>query len=774
MSLPAERVCCDPLKCHKKPNRKGLRTVPHAIIAAHPSLHLTRRHFICTMCRKEMKLQLAVSTSPDDTADTFPADLGNSELESGATANISPASDISDVENSGQEDASSDSSQSLSLSEQFKAKRSRCESEAVQSGTSAVSMNDGEEMIQQLVEKFHSTTVRSERLTVLTAVPKSWSVRKTAKVFNASRYLAGQAKRLVAEKGVLSSPNSSYDHGVNVAFEEVKKFYLSDDISRVMPGMKNFVSVRGADGKRVHQPKRLLMCNLREAYREFKERNPGLKVGFSKFAQLRPAECVLAGASGTHSVCVCKIHQNVKLMMVGSRLEHITGGEIKHYRHCLAKMQCFPPSLECFLGKCTVCPGVEILCAELQAIMDECEIDSVEYRQWTNTDRSSLETKVQTVDEFLDSFGCMLEKLLVHDLIAKMQADFMREKKESLGPGEFLVVADFSENFSFVVQDEIQSFHWSNNSATIHPFVCYYRDNGELRSVCYIVISSCIQHDVNAVHLFQRKLINFLTQVCCGGQLPKKIWYMSDGCAAQYKNCKNFLNLCHHFADFGVYAEWHFFATSHGKSAGDGAGGTVKRVATKACLQHPYDNHILTALQLYEFAVGHIQGMHFGFATVQEHDEEAKMLEERHKMSRTVPGTQSLHSFIPLSACMVEVRQFSKSAICRAERVVHREGINCAPCTAIGIGGYVTVVYNEACWLGCVLSVVESECVVTVKFLHPQLPSSSFVFPDHEDIMDIDPSDILTHVNPITTTGRTYTLSKTEMQEANCALAARQ
>ncbi|KAL5477704.1 hypothetical protein EMCRGX_G024538 [Ephydatia muelleri] len=699
-----------------------------------------------------MKFQVA-STSPDDTADTFPADLGNSELESGTTADIFPTSDISDVENSEQEDASSDSSQSFSLSEQLKAK--------------------GEEV--KLVEKFHSTTVRSERLTVLTAVPKSWSVRKTAKVFNASRYLAGRAKRLVAEKGVLSSPNPSEDHGVNVAFEEMNKFYLSDEISRVMPGKKDFVSVRGADGKRVHKQKRLLMCNLREAYREFKECNPALKVGFSKFAQLRPAECVIAGASGTHSVCVCKIHQNVKLMMVGSRLEHLTGGEIKHYRHCLAKMQCIPPTLECFLGKCTECPGVEILCAELQAIMDEHEVDSIEYRQWTNTDRSSLETKVQTVDEFLDSFSRMLEKLLVHDLITKMQADFMREKKESLGPGEFLVVADFSENFSFVVQDEIQSFHWNNNSATIHPFVCYYRDNGELRSVCYIVISSCIQHDVNAVHLFQRKLVNFLTQESCGGQLSKKIWYMSDGCAAQYKNCKNFLNLCHHFADFGVHAEWHFFATSHGKSAGgDGAGGTVKRVATKACLQHPYDNHILTALQLYEFAVGHIQGMHFGFATVQEHDDEAKMLEERHKMSRTVPGTQSLHSFIPLSACMVEVRQFSTSTICRAERVVHREGINCAPHTAIGIGGYVTVVYNEACWLGCVLSVVESECVVTVKFLHPKLPSSSFVFPDQEDVMDIDPSDILTHVNPITATGRTYTLSKTKIQEANCALAARQ
>ena len=57
--------------------------------------------------------------------------------------------------------------------------------------------------------------------------------------------------------------------------------------------------------------------------------------------------------------------------------------------------------------------------------MDEHEVESIEYRQWTITDRSSLETKVQTVDEFLDSFSRMLEKLLVHDLLTKMQADFM-------------------------------------------------------------------------------------------------------------------------------------------------------------------------------------------------------------------------------------------------------------------------------------------------------------------------------------------------------------
>ena len=84
-----------------------------------------------------------------------------------------------------------------------------------------------------------------------------------------------------------------------------------------MPGRKDFVSVK--QGKqRVHIQKRLVLSNLKEAYQLFKGNFPTEKVGFSKFAELRPKHCVLAGASGTHAVCVCTIHQNIKLMMLGA------------------------------------------------------------------------------------------------------------------------------------------------------------------------------------------------------------------------------------------------------------------------------------------------------------------------------------------------------------------------------------------------------------------------------------------------------------------------
>ena len=82
-----------------------------------------------------------------------------------------------------------------------------------------------------------------------------------------------------------------------------------------------------------------------------------------------------------------------------------------------------------------------------------------------------------------------------------------------------------------------------------------------------------LKHDVDMVHEVQREIIQNLKSV-----MPQlqKIENFSDGCAAQYKNKKNFKNLCLHKKEFGIDAKWTFFATSHGKSPCDGVGGTLK------------------------------------------------------------------------------------------------------------------------------------------------------------------------------------------------------
>ncbi len=263
--------------------------------------------------------------------------------------------------------------------------------------------NADDEIISQLKEKY-STASRSEKLQILTLVPKSWSLRKIESEFRASNFMARKSKQLVIEKGILSTPNPRPGRSLpQTSIEAVVHFYESDENSRMMPGKKDCISVRGAEG-RITMQKRLILSNLRELYRSFKDKHPEQKIGFSKFAELRPRHCVLAGASGTHSVCVCTIHQNMKLMMQNIKLGELTtsnGTSLQTYQHCISRAICNPPLPSCYLGTCNSCPGFASLEEVLRSILDDNLIDYVTFRQWVSVDRSTLDTFSKPADEFV-------------------------------------------------------------------------------------------------------------------------------------------------------------------------------------------------------------------------------------------------------------------------------------------------------------------------------------------------------------------------------------
>ena len=157
-------------------------------------------------------------------------------------------------------------------------------------------------------------------------------------------------KKLIHEKGIFTSPNPKLGRGLAPTTEQlIVKMYLSDEMSRVMPGMKDYVSIMMDTGKREHVQKRLILCSLKELYEHFKTLHPNVKVGFSTFASRRPKHCVLAGGNGTHSVCVCTLHQNTKLMFIGSKLPILSQQSISHYWHCLAAIMCNPPGIDCYM-----------------------------------------------------------------------------------------------------------------------------------------------------------------------------------------------------------------------------------------------------------------------------------------------------------------------------------------------------------------------------------------------------------------------------------------
>ena len=349
--------------------------------------------------------------------------------------------------------------------------------------------------------------------------------------------------------------------------------------------------------------------------------------------------------------------------------------------------------------------------------------------------------------------------------IRDRQKEYYSEIKENLTEGHVVVNCDFAENYSFIVQDEVHSFHWTTCQATLHPFIIYYKWEGKLKHLQFVFISDCLEHNIVAFYVFQEKLLEILKQT-----LPftlKKITYFSDGSAAQYKNRKNFYNLCLHKADFEVEAEWQFFATSHGKSACDGLGGTVKRLAAKASLQRPYDQQILTPKQLHDFATENISSIDFEYCTTDDYEETKKYLLPRLSESKAIVGTQKFHSFVPFSEHQIIAKPyyFSQDESLKCVTTVYQ----ITPTNLEHIAsGFVTVTYENSWWLGCIEG--KNHDMYRVNFLHPKGPARSFFYPQPKDVLDVPGNTLLQKLDPSTATGRMYTLSAEEMKLSSLAL----
>ncbi|CAH0558681.1 unnamed protein product [Brassicogethes aeneus] len=606
---------------------------------------------------------------------------------------------------------------------------------AVETSSSDNEDDIDESVLQNLKTNFLCSTDRTKKIMILTSLPKKWSIRKIMREFNAPNYMVRRSKKILREKGFMEGPNPK--PGKYLPLETVKNvhsFYESDEVSRAMPGMKDCVTVTKPDGSKTKISKKLILCNLKEAYKHFKDKFPDIKIGFSKFAELRPKQCILAGQSGTHSVCLCTTHQNIKLMIENAKLNILTNGNLKNYKQCIAKMLCNPSSIACNVGNCEYCPGVTEIHKMLQDSFDENFIEKVQFRQWVSVDRCNLETLEKTSEEFIDLFCSKMSALVKHDFIAKQQGAFLNNTKENLHDSEFVVTCDFSENYSIVLQDEAQSYHWTSQQITIDPFVIYYKQEDNIEHLSFVIISECLQHNTVAVYTFQKKLICYLTNKF--QKLPRKISYFSD-------------------------------ATAHGKGPCDGVGGSVKRLAARDSLQTPYDNQIQTPQDLFEWAVENIPKVDFAFFTQEDYAVSEMFLESRFKQALTIKGTQQFHAFIPNTKSELLVKQFSDE-MQGWERNVAK------PVDTLkleDVSGYVTTVYGKNWWLGYVLEKDEEHDEVKITFLHPCGPASSLSYPRHADVLWLSVVDILARVNPVTPTGRTYALGGSDVKLTQIAFS---
>lgn len=63
-----------------------------------------------------------------------------------------------------------------------------------------------------------------------------------------------------------------------------------------------------------------------------------------------------------------------------------------------------------------------------------------------------LESVIKSSEDFKSVFSEQIRVLIPHDFIAKKQSAHLKMCKEQLQQGEYVVVSDFAENYTFVIQ----------------------------------------------------------------------------------------------------------------------------------------------------------------------------------------------------------------------------------------------------------------------------------------------------------------------------------
>ena len=109
---------------------------------------------------------------------------------------------------------------------------------------------------------------------LLTLIPELWSRKKAVSFFNVTEYMVRTARN-VKKKAMPGIPDSIHRHGLSEELlARVKSFYEEDQISQMCAGKKDFVTIKNSDGAKEHHQKRLILCNIREAYLQYKSTFP--------------------------------------------------------------------------------------------------------------------------------------------------------------------------------------------------------------------------------------------------------------------------------------------------------------------------------------------------------------------------------------------------------------------------------------------------------------------------------------------------------------------
>jgi hypothetical protein len=118
---------------------------------------------------------------------------------------------------------------------------------------------------------------------------------------------------------------------------------------------------------------------------------PGVSIGRSKFAALRPPYCITAATSGSH-VCVCIYHENANLRIKGSLIK-------ESYKELMTEIVCSIDKEISMVQRCANCPDNSNL---REYFISSIEEEYVRFSTWEITNGSFMITNEIHVVKFIE------------------------------------------------------------------------------------------------------------------------------------------------------------------------------------------------------------------------------------------------------------------------------------------------------------------------------------------------------------------------------------
>ena len=322
--------------------------------------------------------------------------------------------------------------------------------------------------------------------------------------------------------------------------KDIVKYYLDDSNSINCSGIKECVTVKVPGQPSTLVQKRILMYDLKDLYQNWmKDTRCDVIPSLTFFSQLRPKECIFAGDTGTHNICVCLVHQNVKLKLASMNVK-------KSYKEVIEVGVCSMDNSDCMFHKCIQCPnkdGIRKLLFSTETDNSRC----IKYSNWIYTPISSknsegssstrviLQDFEKPFEDFLDDVCNDIWAITEHHFISCKQKDSYAHFRQHLDSDTGLLVMDFAKNYVFIFQNSTQGFHFNNIHASLFTVSLYYADqiNNEMKVASFCVISDSTKYQAYSVHMFQEVVLNEIKS-----KYPwiKSLIYFSDGAPTQFKN----------------------------------------------------------------------------------------------------------------------------------------------------------------------------------------------------------------------------------------------